>query len=170
MEMRGTEYLSVLWFVGELHNSFRKTLCRNEPQFGVFAFPEELLAPPYNERMDREIEHIQQVLFQQTSPELVSELHLRASRWYEQQGLFAEAVSHALAAPAPPSHLLVELLTGWEREVLQLLLDGASNREIAHKLVVSMNTVKKHVSNICGKLSVHSRTQVIAKARTFQSL
>jgi DNA-binding CsgD family transcriptional regulator len=103
---------------------------------------------------------------QQTAPALVPVLHLRASRWYEQHGLFAEAVSHAPAASDPQPGSLVEPLTGREREVLQLLLDGASNREIARHLVLSMNTVKKHVLNICGKLNVRSRAQVIAKART----
>src|SRR5256714_2200360 len=109
-------------------------------------------------------------LLQQTTPALVPDLHLRASRWYEQQGLFAEAVSHALAASVPQPCPLVELLTGREREVWQLLLHGASNREIARHLVLSMNTVKKHVLNICRKLNVRSRAQVIAKARTLQLL
>ncbi len=103
---------------------------------------------------------------QQTAPALSTDLHLRAGRWYEQHGLFAEAVSHALAASDPQPGSLVEPLTGREREVLQLLLDGASNREIARHLVLSLNTVKKHVLNICGKFNVRSRAQVIAKART----
>jgi len=67
--------------------------------------------------------------------------------------------------PRPPSPLL-EALTRREREVLQLLMDGASNREIAEQLVLSVNTVKKHVWNICGKLGVRSRTQAIARTRT----
>jgi len=107
---------------------------------------------------------------QQTAPALVPALHLRASRWYEQHGLIARAVSHTLAAPVPRPGPLVEPLTRREREVLQLLLDGASNREIARHLVLSMNTVKKHVLNICGKLNVRRRAQVIAKARTLQLL
>ena len=107
---------------------------------------------------------------QQTAPALVPVLHLRASRWYEQHGLIARAVSHTLAAPVPQPGPLVEPLTGREREVLQLLLDGASNREIARHLVLSMNTVKKHVLNIYGKLNVRSRAQAIAKARTHQLL
>ena len=108
---------------------------------------------------------------QQTAPALVPVLHLRASRWYEQHGLFAEAVSpHALADPVPLPGPFVEPLTGREREVLQLLLDGASNREIARHLVLSMNTVKKHVLNIYGKLNVRSRAQAIAKARTLHLL
>ena len=107
---------------------------------------------------------------QQTTPVLVPDLHLRASRWYEQHGLFAEAISHALADPVPQAGPFVEPLTGREREVLQLLLDGASNREIARHLVLSMNTVKKHVLNIYGKLNVRSRAQAIAKARTHHLL
>ena len=68
----------------------------------------------------------------------------------------------------PSSHAgpLVEPLTERECEVLQLLTDGASNREIADHLVLSVNTVKKHVLNIYGKLGVQSRTQAIAKARS----
>lgn len=73
--------------------------------------------------------------------------------------------SHNLPAQKPGS--LVEPFTEREREVLQLLLDGASNREIASHLVLSVNTVKKHVYNICGKLGVQNRAQAIAKARTF---
>ncbi|OLB45441.1 MAG: hypothetical protein AUH05_03300 [Ktedonobacter sp. 13_2_20CM_53_11] len=107
---------------------------------------------------------------QQTAPALVPALHLRASRWYEQHGLIAKAVSHTLAAPVPQPGPLVEPLTCREREVLQLLLDGASNREIARYLVLSMNTVKKHVLNICGKLNVRRRAQVIAKAQTLPLL
>ncbi len=56
MGMRGAEYPSVLRFISELHNSFREALCRNEPQLGVFALPEELLPLPHNEWMDRELE------------------------------------------------------------------------------------------------------------------
>jgi LuxR family transcriptional regulator, maltose regulon positive regulatory protein len=62
--------------------------------------------------------------------------------------------------------VLLEALTAREREVLQLLMQGASNREIAEQLVLSVNTVKKHVLNICGKLGVQSRAQAIAHART----
>ncbi len=109
-------------------------------------------------------------LLRQTAPELVPALHLRASRWYEQQGLFADAAFHASAVHAPQSDPLVEPLTAREREVLQLLLGGASNREIAHRLVLSVNTAKKHVLNICRKLNVRSRAQVIAKVPTLHLL
>ncbi len=72
----------------------------------------------------------------------------------------------ASARPSP----LVEPLTERECEVLQLLLEGASNREIAQRLVLSVNTVKRHVYNLCGKLGVQSRTQAIIRARDLNLL
>lgn len=67
----------------------------------------------------------------------------------------------------PPS--LTESLTERERDVLRLLMSGASNREIARHLIISEGTVKKHVSNICSKFSVQRRSQVIAKALALNS-
>jgi LuxR family maltose regulon positive regulatory protein len=56
-------------------------------------------------------------------------------------------------------------LTRREQEVLRLLAAGASNQEIAQTLVISQATVKKHVSNLLGKLGVTRRTQAMAQAR-----
>jgi LuxR family maltose regulon positive regulatory protein len=56
-------------------------------------------------------------------------------------------------------------LTGREQEVLRLLATGASNQDIARTLVIELPTVKKHVSNLLGKLGATSRTQAIALAR-----
>ncbi len=52
-----------------------------------------------------------------------------------------------------------------EFEVLQLLAAGYSNREIADRLFISLNTVKTHLSNLYLKLDVKRRTQAIKKAR-----
>ena len=73
-----------------------------------------------------------------------------------------------LSSPRPSA--LREQLTEREREVLRLLLEGASNHEIARRLVLSVNTVKRHVYNLCGKLGVQSHTQAIARARTLNLL
>jgi len=55
-------------------------------------------------------------------------------------------------------------LTGREREVLRLLVDGNTMSKIAEKLFISYHTVDNHVRNIYTKLQVHSRTAVVAKA------
>ena len=56
-------------------------------------------------------------------------------------------------------------LTPREVEVLRLLATGASNRAIAAELVVTVPTVKTHVSRILGKLNVKSRARAAAAAR-----
>ncbi len=58
-----------------------------------------------------------------------------------------------------------EALSERELEVLRLVADGASNREVAEALIVSLGTVKKHLNNIFLKLDTHSRTQAVATAR-----
>ena len=66
---------------------------------------------------------------------------------------------------ASPVQSIVEPLTGRELEVLQMLAAGMSNQGIARQLVVSLNTVKKHVSHVLGKLGAASRTEAVARAR-----
>jgi LuxR family maltose regulon positive regulatory protein len=65
------------------------------------------------------------------------------------------------AAPAG----LAEPLTDRELEVLRLLAAGKSNQRIAHDLVVALDTVKKHVTHILGKLGATNRTEAVARAR-----
>jgi LuxR family maltose regulon positive regulatory protein len=68
--------------------------------------------------------------------------------------------------PVPhPSNMLVEPLTPRELEVLHLIAAGDSNQTIADKLVITARTVKKHTTNIYGKLNASSRTQAVARAR-----
>ena len=52
-----------------------------------------------------------------------------------------------------------------EREMLRMLADGLSNREIGHALVISEGTVKNHVSTILDKLHAANRTQAACVAR-----
>ena len=53
-----------------------------------------------------------------------------------------------------------------ELEVLLNVANGLSNKELAEKLFVSLNTIKTHTANIYSKLGVKSRTQAISKAKT----
>lgn len=65
-----------------------------------------------------------------------------------------------------PSEELVESLTERELEILHLLADRLSNKEIAQRLVVSANTVRNHTANIFSKLQVENRFQAVERAQT----
>jgi LuxR family maltose regulon positive regulatory protein len=67
------------------------------------------------------------------------------------------------AAAAAPG--LLEPLTDRELEVLRLLAAGKSNQRIARDLVVALDTVKKHVTHVLGKLGAANRTEAAARAR-----
>jgi DNA-binding NarL/FixJ family response regulator len=56
-------------------------------------------------------------------------------------------------------------LSARELEVLQLIADGLSNRQIAERLFVSLNTIKTHTSNLFLKMEVERRTQAIEMAK-----
>lgn len=60
---------------------------------------------------------------------------------------------------------VVELLTQREQEILQLIIAGHSNREIAEELVVTVGTVKWYIRQIYSKLHVRNRVQAIVRAR-----
>src|SRR5437763_2044686 len=63
-----------------------------------------------------------------------------------------------------------QVLNGREVEILGLLTEGLSDRDIAERLVMTINTVKWYNRQIYGKLAVGSRTQAIARARELQLL
>lgn len=67
--------------------------------------------------------------------------------------------------PTPQAQQLVEPLSGRELEILALVAEGASNKEIAARLFIAEGTVKNHVTNILSKLGVRDRTQAALKAR-----
>jgi len=64
---------------------------------------------------------------------------------------------------SPDTALAVEL-TPREQDVLELLADGASNKEIARRLGISTSTVKFHVRSVADKLGADGRTDAVAHA------
>jgi LuxR family transcriptional regulator, maltose regulon positive regulatory protein len=111
---------------------------------------------------------------QELAPSTAASLsRLLAAFEYEQQAASPSVVTAPTGEPAlasarqAPARSSVQAfsLTRREQEVLRLLAAGASNQDIAHTLVISLDTVKKHVSNLLGKLGASSRTQAISQAR-----
>jgi LuxR family maltose regulon positive regulatory protein len=89
-----------------------------------------------------------------------------------QQAVALLAMFGPTDAPAPEpsgrasvSGRLIEPLSDREIEVLRLVAVGHPNREIANALFVTLDTVKKHVTHILGKLEVTNRTEAAARAR-----
>jgi ATP/maltotriose-dependent transcriptional regulator MalT len=145
----------------ELEGNIRVYLDLGEPMKQVL---KTLLAAPHEQP-----EHTHRALTPSRS--FVAKL-LVAFEHEEQHGrtspLAKPIPSQALDLPAKlpaASSAPLEPLTRREQEVLRLLAEGASNQEIATTLVIQLSTVKKHVSNLLGKLGAESRTQAIAQAR-----
>lgn len=76
-----------------------------------------------------------------------------------------EIASRALREMMRPATATMEPLSDREREVLVLLAQGASNKDMAEKLFITEGTVKNHVSNILAKLQAENRTQAANIAR-----
>ena len=77
--------------------------------------------------------------------------------------------------PGRPAHDpvpsgIVDPLTSRELEVLTMLAAGRSNQAIARELVVTLDTVKKHVGHVLGKLGAANRTEAVARARELNLL
>ncbi|MGE4316244.1 response regulator [Acinetobacter sp.] len=78
-------------------------------------------------------------------------------------------ISAAIIPPADDQKIIdadMELLTGRETEILNLVAQGMSNREIAEQLFVSKYTVESHIKHIYRKLSVSKRTKAVSAARS----
>jgi len=73
-------------------------------------------------------------------------------------------------APRSRPQPLVVPLSDRELDVLRLLADGRSNREIAAALFLAEGTVKNHVTNVLGKLGARDRTQAALRARALDLL
>jgi DNA-binding NarL/FixJ family response regulator len=80
-------------------------------------------------------------------------------------GVAQRVMRYFAEPPAPKLARLFPELSQREMEVLGLIARGRTNQEIADELVLSLKTVRNHVSNICGKLQVADRTQAVIRAR-----
>jgi LuxR family transcriptional regulator, maltose regulon positive regulatory protein len=87
---------------------------------------------------------------------------------------YAARVLNAMGKNAPAStpnrrttgHL-ADALSTRELEVLRLLADGLDSNEIAERLVIAVDTARKHIKNIYSKLGVHSRWEAIKHAEKY---
>ncbi len=103
-----------------------------------------------------------QALLKSTFPQIQEpELALFARHLLE--AFEQEQVSSPECVPSP----LFEPLTPQEQRILRLLAQGASNQQIANELVISLGTVKKHMTNLLGKLEATNRTQALVRAREY---
>ena len=104
-----------------------------------------------------------------TQPAQPTPSHLNMLNLYLESpsGYPTGSVQHALGRPAvrPPFRTPSSSLSRREVEVLQLIEEGLTNREIAQRIVVEQGTVKRHVHNILSKLNARNRAEAVAKAR-----
>jgi DNA-binding NarL/FixJ family response regulator len=88
------------------------------------------------------------------------------------ESLFSQIVDHAVnSTHIAPSRLVESVrMTKRERQVINLISDGMTNKEIAQKLHLSTYTVKSHVHNILEKLALHTRVQIARYAHRVLTL
>lgn len=77
-----------------------------------------------------------------------------------------EHLARTARAPAPASDAIDDVLSSREQEVLRLLADGLTDREIAAALAISPRTVESHVSSVLRKLGVRNRAEAAQRYRT----
>jgi LuxR family maltose regulon positive regulatory protein len=91
-------------------------------------------------------------------------IHKLLSAFGKQKDIHPFDSAQDKSSPLNPQPL-VEPLTQRELEILQLIAQGLSNREISQRLFLALSTVKRHNGNVYGKLQVQRRTEAVARAR-----
>lgn len=94
----------------------------------------------------------------------VSELGYAIRSAYAGRMTLSAEAAQTLAQSVGQSHLPGNDLTERERDVLHCMVEGMNNHEIAERLVISLGTVKFHVSNIFQKLGVDNRVEAVKTA------
>ena len=80
--------------------------------------------------------------------------------------LFSQIMDYGVKALGPSKLIQSVKMTKREREIVELIADGLANKEIAHKLHLSVYTVKSHVHNILEKMALNTRVQIAIHARS----
>ena len=82
------------------------------------------------------------------------------------ESLFAQIVDKAVTESSVSKIIGAVKMTRRERQVIDLVADGLTNKEIAQKLHLSTYTIKSHIHNILEKLALHTRVQIAKYAHT----
>lgn len=109
------------------------------------------------------------ILRDASAEEIVATLRDVANGLYVLPPKLAEVLFASVAHQtrrAPRDGAVVSRLTHREWQIIDLIADGSSNKEISSRLNLSVHTVKSHVHSVLEKLTLHSRLQVAAYART----
>lgn len=85
------------------------------------------------------------------------------------ESLFSQIVNDALVESDNSKLIESVRMTRRERQVIDLVADGLSNKEIAQELNLSPYTIKSHIHNILEKLTLHTRVQIAKYAHTSKS-
>jgi LuxR family maltose regulon positive regulatory protein len=107
-------------------------------------------------------------IFADEGPQMATLLKNAADRGIEPdytQKILSAIESFIQKDCSKPNQSLVTSLSDRELEVLQLIAQGLTNREISERLFLAVDTVKGHNRNVFSKLGVHNRTEAVARAR-----
>ncbi len=99
-----------------------------------------------------------------TEDALASALHRMISGEVPMPAMLANRLLERARGETPPEHTVSPKLTPRERETLNLLADGLSNKQIARRMLISQHSVKRLVANILSKLHCSNRTLAAAVA------
>ena len=156
-------------FLQEALNNVRKHARARHVSVQIQSLPALLVAQVSDDGVSFNVKQIPEYSRHATKNDTSTHFGLRAMQErVEQAGGVLEVVSKPGAGTTIKARFPLPLpplaLTNREREVLRLLVDGATNRAIADQLTVSIETVKSHVHHIMQKLQVKDRTQAAVLA------